>query len=71
MDQMILANLADMTNVVSDVAGEESELPGEINDVMQVIFILFEFGWYCLQDTVLVSLLFSTHSIVNVNNNKQ
>ena len=44
MDQMILANLADMTNVVSDVAGEESELPGEINDVMQVIFILFEIG---------------------------
>ena len=41
MDQMILANLADMTNVVSDVAGEESELPGEINDVMQVTFILF------------------------------
>ena len=48
MDQMILANLADMTNVVSDVAGEESELPGEINDVMQVMepFLTFnaQFG---------------------------
>lgn len=36
MDQ-ILANLADaVPDTFTDVSGEEAELPGEINDVMQV-----------------------------------
>ena len=37
MDQ-ILANLADaVPDTFTDVSGEETELPGEINDVMEVL----------------------------------
>ena len=40
MDQ-ILANLADaVPDTFTDVSGEEAELPGEINDVMQVSYLL-------------------------------
>ena len=42
MDQ-ILANLADaVPDTFTDVSGEEAELPGEINDVMQVSYLLCE-----------------------------